>query len=119
MFGDICYQQIHDDYCFASYSDLNVIMHKTSGWINATKLCRDGGKLVKNWLRLEHTKKLINVIQNEHLPNSNNLSSAHIRADACKTVLLNRDTNIGMLLSGTYIHPDLIPSLAGWINPIF
>ncbi len=40
---DIAYQQIKDNYYWAQYGDFKVIMNKSTGYINATKLCSLGG----------------------------------------------------------------------------
>ena len=37
----------------------------------------------------------------------------------CVFVKTPNNTAIEQLISGTYCHPDLVPSIAGWISPIF
>ena len=51
MNSDICYEQIDGDYWYATYLGTKIIIMKSNGYINATKLCTDGGKQFKNWLR--------------------------------------------------------------------
>ena len=31
--------------------------------VNASKLCREGGKQFKNWIRLEHVRNLVKVLE--------------------------------------------------------
>ena len=57
--GDICYEQIKGDYWYASYLGVKVVMDKSTGYINATRLCADGGKIYKNWLRNKHNQGML------------------------------------------------------------
>src|SRR3977135_1273144 len=61
--GDICYEQIKGDYWYASYLGVKVVMNKSNGYINATKLCADGGKHLFNWLQNKHSKGMLNFYQ--------------------------------------------------------
>jgi len=36
---------------------MDEFIRKEDGYINATKLCKEGGKEFKDWNRLENTKK--------------------------------------------------------------
>src|SRR5277367_3871765 len=55
----ICFEHIKDDFWYGAYGEFRVVMMKTNGWVNASKMCKDGGKLFKNWTRLEGAKELI------------------------------------------------------------
>jgi hypothetical protein len=69
--SEICYQQIKDDYWYGCYLGMRVVMQKSTGFINASKLCIDGGKRFKNWTRLEHSKEMIKYFENAlQTPNS-------------------------------------------------
>jgi hypothetical protein len=39
--------------------------------------------------------------------------------EICKRIIADRNSEDGKLFAGTYIHPDLVPSIAGWISPEF
>src|SRR5271156_6697052 len=39
--------------------------------------------------------------------------------EVCKYIQTENKTDTDRLISGTYIHPDLVPSVAGWISPLF
>ena len=58
MISDITYEQITGDYWYANYLGFKVIMMKSSGFVNATKLCLSGGKRFDNWTRLQGSKEL-------------------------------------------------------------
>ena len=62
--------QIHQEipiarsgYWYGLYGDFRVVMDKTSGYVNATKMCRAGGKDYKDWSRLKGTQELIQTLQ--------------------------------------------------------
>src|SRR3981189_922445 len=57
--GDIAYEQIDGKYWFGQYGDFNVVLDKESGYINVSKLCRDGGKKFSAWKRNILSRELI------------------------------------------------------------
>jgi hypothetical protein len=79
MISDICFEQIQGNYWFGQYGEFKVLMMKDSGYINATKLCKDGGKLFKNWLANDTSKRLIKALDDEltfEASNSNMVENA-------------------------------------------
>lgn len=56
---DVCYEQIKDNFWYGLFGDFKLIIDKTTGYFNATKLCKDGGKQLKHWLENKHSKELI------------------------------------------------------------
>jgi hypothetical protein len=75
----------------------------SDNYINATQLCKAGGKKFHDWLRLDTIKNLISVLA----------SKAGIPA------LDLIDSKKGGNNSGTWIHPDLAIQLAQWLSPEF
>src|SRR6266853_1048291 len=67
---DICFQQIKGDYWLGQYGDFKVVMRKTDGFINTTRLCKDSGKEFCKWSRLEGSKELIAAVT-EHCTTTN------------------------------------------------
>jgi len=51
MLSKIAFEQIHGNYWYGSYGEFKVVMMKDCGYINGTKLCKDGGKKFKEWKR--------------------------------------------------------------------
>ena len=102
----LAYEKINDRYYKAKYGEFDVIMNMTTGYINATKLCADGGKHMKNWTRNESNKELIDVF-NKKINNPLNF----------EPVLIS-DDSYG-ITRGTYVHPKLITHIASWISPSF
>ena len=99
---NLAYEPINNKYSIAKYGDLNVIMDTTNGYINATKLCSDGGKLMKNWMENKSNKDLI--------------QSFEVMIKSSITLFNMKGS---YELRGTYVHQYLIPHIAGWISPLF
>jgi hypothetical protein len=99
---NIIYEEVTAEYGWGKYGDFKVLIRRKDGYINATKLCLDGGKMFKNWLRNEKIKELIEACE----------SQAHKRA--CDSV-----QNVANELRGTYVHQDLVPHIASWISADF
>src|SRR3977135_4336686 len=49
MFTTICISQIRDNYYYGQYGSFAVVINKETGYVNATKLCTDGGKSFRHW----------------------------------------------------------------------
>jgi hypothetical protein len=76
---------------------------KSDGYINATQLCKAGGKKFNDWLRLENTKNyLVSLEVNTGIP-------------ALELI----DKNIGGNHSGTWIYPKVAIYLAQCLSPEF
>src|SRR5436190_13926147 len=59
MNSDICYEQINGDYWYATYLGTKIVILMSNGYINATKLCTDGGKQFKHWLPCKHSQEVL------------------------------------------------------------
>ena len=125
MLSDIAFQEICDNYYLGQFDEFSIVIMKDSSWVNASKLCRDGGKQLKNWLRLDHSKELMRACWHQAhgfthpVPVTHGDAAAHIRAAVCKYTATSNITDNDRLICGTYCHPDLVPSIAGWISPEF
>ena len=75
---------------------------KKDGYVNATQLCKAGGKRIDNWVRLESTKDLINELYNS------------LGSEGVKIIETTEGKN-----GGTYLHPDLSVPLAQWLSSSF
>lgn len=76
------------------------------GFINATQLCKAGGKRFFNWFQLEQTSVLIEVLHSETgIPASQLVDIKKGHSDKFQ--------------QGSWIHPDLAVQLAQWISPKF
>src|SRR3981189_3507622 len=61
--SNVCFEQIRDNYWYGAYGEFRVVMMKDCGYINATKMCADGGKEFYNWSRLKSSAELARTLQ--------------------------------------------------------
>lgn len=77
------------------------------GYINATKLCKLKGKMMKNWFGTDTSKNLIKSFEKALSEETDN-------------ELVLKNINHGNLeLRGSYVHPSLIPHIASWASTDF
>ncbi len=110
-----------------------IVYRESDKYINATQLCKAGGKKFSHWFSLDSTKELINElgknIYNSNVQN-NTLEKSNIESEAgIPASLSNIQNNIKLIdvkkgnsinfEQGTWIHPDLAIQLAQWISPQF
>jgi hypothetical protein len=79
---------------------------KSDSYVNATQLCKAGGKKFSHWYGLYTTKELISVLA----------SDAGIPASLLVDIKKGNTTEFKQ---GTWIHPDLAIQLAQWISSKF
>jgi hypothetical protein len=78
--------------------------------INATQMCKAGGKKFSNWYKSNSTKELIETLEKQ----VNNFDLLNGR-----TKLLDIKKGGDSQLQGSWLHPDLAVQLAQWISPEF
>ena len=95
-----------NDFYWGNYGNFKVLIMKSNGYINATKLCQDGGKEFSNWKQNYSSKALMNALEN----------SEHLRGiPGTKITILNLS---GIPeVRGTYVHLHLVPHIGSWISP--
>lgn len=76
---------------------------REDGFLNATQICRIGGKRFSNWFQLDSTKTLVKTLSEE----LNLLAESFVKSKK------------GRYCSGSWIHPDLAIHLAMWVSPKF
>ena len=118
---DLCFKLIiikdNREYHYAKYGDFIVIMIKsndfTNGFINATKLCQLGNKNYKHWIELKKSKELIEFYENIKVAGIATSSNNY------KFELNIAGTKENNILSGTYVHKQLILNISIWISNEF
>ena len=80
------------------------VLAREDGFINATAMCKAGGKRFNDWKSLESTKELINEIAD---------------VDISSELIHIKKGGNDKKKQGSWIHPDLAVSLAQWISPKF
>lgn len=105
--------EIKDKICIIEYKFENLVLNdiaiearSSDGYINATQLCKAGGKLFGHWFTLQTTKDLIDALS----------SDIHIPISQLVVVLKGNSSKFSQ---GSWIHPDLSVQLAQWISPQF
>ena len=102
----LVYEDINDEYGYGKYEDFEVVIRKIDGYINVTKLCKDGNKSYNNWKKSNHAQISIQSVQTYH-----NIPEERILE------LVNGGSNYK--ISGTYAHPALVPHIASWVSVDF
>lgn len=102
---NVIFQDIDKEFAYGQYGEFDVIIMKRNGFVNATKLCKDGDKQFKNWLPNKNSLELINKTANT------------IGIDPSEMIIniVNGKNNI----RGTYVHPTLITHIAYWCSSDF
>jgi DNA polymerase III alpha subunit (gram-positive type) len=106
----IAFEDIDDTYCWGKYAGLEVIMMKSNGYINATKMCNHISNAIgkqksfRSWKRDASSIELIDALS--------------VSVQICTDALLIKP-NVRIELRGTYVHPKLIPDIASWASKKF
>ena len=128
MLSQICFRLIRDNFWHGQYGNFSVVVDKSNGFVNATKLCSDGGKRFHHWGESKMAKELIKTLQqwncdlaldDEHTREPWSVASYHPVSDVLKYVSTTNVTDDDKAISGTYVHPLLIPHIACWVSPEF
>jgi uncharacterized protein YaaR (DUF327 family) len=80
----------------------------SDNFINATQLCKAGGKEFKQWYRLDSAKALIQALKTE------NQVGTFPHQPLVEVICTGPNDQ-----RGSWIHPDLAIQLAQWISPAF
>jgi hypothetical protein len=118
---ELAFEVIDATYARGRYADLEIILMRSNGYVNATKLCALGAKQFKHWLENAHSKDLVATVERE-LPSAGNpadgLSTRRtLKAEKVghkSTILIKGGARIEV--RGTYVHPLLVPHVACWVS---
>ena len=137
---NVCYQRINDTFSYGQYLTFKVVINTKTGYVNATKLCKDHGKQLYNWTSNSTTQQLIksfninsdadgwlsknsneNILDLENSKNENQNLMHGIPCIKFDWSIVEKGGNNDMcrITNGTYIHPRLLPALGMWISPQF
>lgn len=117
---NIIYKNIDDNFAYGKLGDFEVILMRSNGYCNASKLCALINKLnknkgndlpikkYKNWKLNKSSVELISVLKKE-------LEESFMLPNFGVTISIKE----GYLkkYAGTYVHPDLINDIARWCSP--
>lgn len=107
--NNICYEKIKDNFYYGIFGEFQLVVDKSTGCFNATKLCNLGGKKFIHWKCLERSRKIMNY-----------LNSRYRDHDAWNyEVTGNNRIDVDSKSTGQYVQKELILDIASWISPEF
>lgn len=108
------YTENDEEFDFTTYNDITVIIHVKSGYYNATKICKDNGKLFTNLNRNQgYQNKILyleGVIQKRITQGLYNFAIYN------KNPTFELRNNFTGKVTGTYVHPLLVNYVCMWAN---
>jgi hypothetical protein len=109
--NDVCYKQISQNFHYGIFGDFQLVIDKTTGYFNATKLCAVAKKDFFHWKRLARTINLISFLQDQ--------SSSEVCKELIYEIKGDNKHTKNKQITGQYVHKDLILDIASWISPEF
>jgi len=111
----ICEEKVWNNFWKGKYSVFDVLIHKPSGYINATQISKGHNTQFGDWFRLKNVKKQIADIAAGITERGHDAVTEH---DMVITVHGGKDPE-RLQVRGTYVHPLLFAQLLSWIEPMF
>ena len=113
------------------------VLSREDGFIDATALCKAGGKQFKHWFSLESTKELIDVLF-EELNSIGQTDDPFLKTNIFDFKKNEQENPVPFLkvgiptskkievvqitkgrYGGSWVHPDLAVQIANWLSPTF
>lgn len=104
-------------YTNTTWNGIQVYARLSDGYINASQLCKAGGKRFPDWYRTEHAKILINELKDVMRKTSQQRTVQSIENKAL--IETSQGNPHRGNLRGTWVHPDLAIQIAQWACPKF
>src|SRR5579862_1881903 len=83
-----------DNFYYGAYGEFRVIVDKSNGYVNATKMCKSGHKKFKDWPCLKGSQVLIQTLQTflsekvlSHTNSNSDLTLEKTEAQICASVI--------------------------------
>ena len=96
-----------DEYITHEFMGGTIRLRIVDGYFSATDICKVGGKLFGDWMRLDSTKEFLKILNSE------------INKDNKITLVQIKKGNSTKFKQGSWIHPMVVTHLAMWISPRF
>jgi KilA-N domain len=106
--NDVCFERIRDTFYYGMFGEFKLVVDKSTGCFNATKMCADGGKQFYNWSRLEKSKRLMEYCQSRP-------SYMRVGSDFYEVKGDNKDALVAKT-TGQYVRKELILDIASWVS---
>lgn len=108
---NIIFSDIDDTYAYSKLGEFDVMIMKSNGYINASKLCTDSNKKLNkkdkkkelsNWINTDKSRKIISMFRKK------------INTEPIIKVMTGKN-----LTRGSYVHPYLITHISCWLSTHF
>lgn len=86
--------------------DMYEVSVREDGYVNATELCKAGGKKFNNWMNTDTAKELIGAIESD-----SGILASHL--------IETYKGNTSKFQQGTWVHKDIVYPVAWWVSPRF
>lgn len=106
MSNSVRYQHIQDDYWYGMVADCRLLIDRSTGYFNATRLCQDFGKQFYHWNKNKHSQQLITLLR------TNGYADNIVRSVSKDNVSADRK-----IVKGTYVPELLLLNIALWLSP--
>jgi KilA-N domain len=122
--NDVCFERIRDTFYYGMFGEFKLVVDKSTGCFNATKLCKDGGKEFRQWMRLEKSKRLIEYYESRcgdpHVGSDYQSRPSYMRvgSDFYEVKGDNKDALVAKT-TGQYVRKELILDIASWVSVEF
>jgi len=93
----------NDAFSYGMFNEYRVIIKNDDGYINATKLCKDGGKEFRKWKANANAHEFVTRL---------NDSGEILRDDLMQVIMDGKKYAV----RGTYVHHALMPNIIEWMN---
>ena len=60
--NEIVYEAVNGEYGWGKYGEFRVLIRRRDGYVNATKLCSDGGKVFGEWSKTKTSRVLVDIV---------------------------------------------------------
>ena len=102
------YEHIKDTFYYGLFGDFRLVIDKSTGFFNATKLCDQGGKNLFNWKRLEKSKRMVEYYQRN--------CPSDLKGNFLYEVKGANKDKTDRQFTGTYVPQELILEIASWVS---
>jgi hypothetical protein len=108
--SDCTYERIKGTFYYGIFGDFKLVVDRSTGYFNATKLAKEGQKKFDDWKILENSKRLMDYYERRY-HNSDIDFLYEAKGD-------NQD-KLDCQIIGTYVPKELILAIASWISTEF
>ena len=115
----IAFEQIEGDIWYGYYGPYKVIMRKSNGWVNIGKLDDEHKKMYPAFPMLMWSNTRCHTNLCEAIAKRDGVGEEYTMQAVYEDIYTDDDSTADRLISGTYMHPDLLPHYLSYTNPEF